>query len=217
MRRVTGVQSTGGARRLAVEPDAVASGERPSRITLRADAPAITGRVAELYAGGARASTRTYSQVRWGARATPITAPDGAVPIDGALDPQATALASTLLREPTDLPAGWTRRATVAVTPVQGSGTCQEVATIYAAPAPAPISAGYLAAYLEPSGCAPVRQAGSADFVAGPNRGWIGTDPTIGATIGSLTVAGTAVRFRSSLPPATLASVLAGWRPVAGG
>lgn len=215
--RVTGVDRTTTGRALDVVADPVADGARPSTIRLRRELPEFTGRSERLVAGGRVVAQRTYRRVRWGERARAIAAPDGAIPIEGAFDPQAASLASTLLREPTDLPAGWTRRATVAVTPAQGSGTCQEVATIYAAPAPTPVASGYLAAYLEPSGCAPVRQAGSANFVAGPHRGWVGTDPATGATIGALTVEGTAVRFRTSLAPAAAAVALAGWRPIPSG
>lgn len=211
--RVTGLRIEPTARILAVAPDPVDAGERPSSIAVRPGEALISGRRAALYAGGDRVSSRTYRRVRWGDRAAAIEAPTDAVPVDGVVDPQAAALASTLLREPAALPAGWTRRATVGITPAQGSGTCQEVATVYAAPAPTSLTEGYLALYLEPSGCEPLRQAGAADFTAGPNRGWVGRDPSSGATVGALTVAGTTVRFRSSLPPATLAGLLATWRP----
>ena len=43
------------------------------------------------------------------------------------------------------------------------------------------------------------------------------TDPATGATIGALTVEGTAVRFRTSLAPAAAAVALAGWRPIPSG
>lgn len=212
---VTDLARTGGGRVLTVEPVRAGTGERPSWIRIRRDQPEFAGRTASLYARGRKVAERFYRRVRWGERVATIAAPGGAMNVDGAVDPQAAALADTLLREPATLPDGWTRRATIGITPSQGSGTCQEVATVYAAPAP--LTEGYLALYLEPSGCEPLRQAGSADFTAGPNRGWVGRDPATGATVGALTVEGTAVRFRSSLPPANLAGLLATWRPIASG
>jgi hypothetical protein len=210
--RVTDRTTTRTARVLEVEPREVRNGERPTSIRIEPSAALVRGRLAELFSDDARVARRTYSRVRWGADARPITAPEGAVSVDVVRDPQTASLPPEILRGPAALPAGWSLRAVVGLTVAQGDGTCQQVLTLYAPPAPAPVRDGYLAVYLKPTGCPTPKGPGADDFTAGAYRGWIGQGT--GATIGGLTVDGVSVRFRSTLPPAELATVLASWKPL---
>lgn len=210
--RVTGVRrGDAGARNLAIVPEAIDAGERPTSILVRRAEPAFVGRTADVYAGGERVARRTYIGVRWGDRAEAITAPDGALPIDGVRDAQAAALPATIRRGPAALPAGWSLRAVVGITPSQGDGTCQQVLTLYA-PTGRPLSAGYLALYLKAAGCPTPPAPGSARFTAGTNTGWIGQDGAV--TVGAVTVDGVSVRFRTTLAEPDLARLLATWGPL---
>lgn len=210
--RVTALRRRGtGARRLAVVPEEVADGERPTSILIRRDEPAFSGRSAGVFAGDEQVARRTYAALRWGARAEAITVPEGAVPVDGVRDPQAGALPEAVRRAPAALPAGWSLRSVVGITPSQGDGTCQQVLTLYA-PAGEPLAAGYLAVYLKAPGCPTPAATGSARFTAGTNVGWIGQDGA--ATIGGLTVDGVSLRFRTTLAERDLARVLATWGPL---
>jgi hypothetical protein len=210
--RVTALEvGDAGARTLTVDPKPVRNGERPSSIAVRRSEAAIVGRSAELFSNGKAFARRTYLGVRWGARAVPITVPEGAVSVEAVRDPQSAALPAAILRGPAALPAGWSLRSVIGITPTQGDGTCQQVLTLYA-PTGRPLSAGYLGVYLKPSGCETPKVRGAADFTAGTYAGWIGQDA--GASVGGLTVDGVSVRFRSSLTETELATVLASWGPL---
>jgi len=212
--RVTGVTRDGGVRVLSIVPKAIDDGERPANVTVTGpDATAVrfTGRTAAVVVQGGRVATRTYARIAWDDTAAPITAPADAVSIDVVRDPQAGALPAAVRRGPGALPAGWSLRSVVGITPSQGDGTCQQVLTLYA-PTGRPLSAGYLAVYLKASGCPTPKSTGAADFTAGAYTGWIGQDA--GASVGGLTVDGVSVRFRSSLTETELATVLASWGPL---
>lgn len=210
--RVTGLgRGEAGARRLRVVPEEIADGERPTAILVRRAAPEFSGREATVFAGGEQVARRTYTDVRWGVRATAITVPDGAVSVDDVRDPQADALPAAIRRAPGALPDGWSLRTVVGITPSQGDGTCQQVLTLYA-PTGRPLSAGYLALYLKAAGCPTPPAPGSARLTAGASTGWIGQDGA--ATIGALTVDGVSVRFRTTLGERDLARVLATWSPL---
>lgn len=208
--RVTALTS-GDPRVLSVDPRSVRTGERPATISIAAKQAQFVGRSSTFFVGGQQVAQRTYTKGRWGSAVAPITAPSGAVTIEAVRDPQSAALPSELLRGPAGLPAGWTLRAVVGITPGQGDNTCQQVLTLHAATGQ-PISAGYLAVYLKPAGCDTPKADGAADFTAGKYSGWIGQAD--GASIGGLSVDGVSVRFRSSLPQAQLAQVLATWKPL---
>ena len=187
--------------------------ERPSEISINRSEALFLGRVASLWSGKTKVGERAYREALWGDAVPAIVAPTGASEFDGLFDAQVLQLAEPLRRSPTRLPSGWTIRAAVGLSTGQGNGVCQEVLTLYAPPAPARISDDYLAVYLEPTGCSTPRANGSADFVAGVNAGWIGKAPD-GSTIGSLQVAGTSLRFRTSLDAKALASTLSEWGPL---
>lgn len=210
--RVTAVTPDGAVSALSITPRRIVNGERPTSIsvTTATGAASFSGRSASVMVDGRVAATRTYSKVRWGDAAAPITAPAGAVAVEVVRDPQASALPAAVRRAPGALPAGWSLRSVVGITPSQGDGTCQQVLTLYA-PTGQPLSAGYLAVYLKAAGCPTPKASGAADFTAGKYRGWIGQDR--GASIGGLTVDGVSVRFRSTLSEAELAKVLATWGP----
>lgn len=188
-------------------------GERPSEISINRDEALFLGRVASLWSGKTKVGTRTYRSALWGDAVPAIVAPAGASEFNGVFDSQVLQLAEPLRRRPTMLPTNWGVRAVVGLSTGQGNGICQEVLTLYAPPAPAPISDNYLAVYLEPTGCSTPRASGSAEFSAGVNTGWIGKAPD-GSTIGSLQVAGTSLRFRTSLDAEALASTLSVWGPL---
>ncbi len=188
-------------------------GERPSEISINRDEALFLGRVASLWSGKTKVGMRTYRSALWGDAVPAIVAPTGASEFNGVFDSQVLQLAEPLRRRPTMLPTNWGVRAVVGLSTGQGNGICQEVLTLYAPPAPAPISDNYLAVYLEPTGCSTPRASGSAEFSAGVNTGWIGKAPD-GSTIGSLQVAGTSLRFRTSLDAEALASTLSVWGPL---
>lgn len=188
-------------------------GERPSEISINRSEALFLGSVASLWSGKTKVGTRTYRQALWGDAVPAIVAPAGASEFNGVFDSQVFQLAEPLRRRPVTLPTNWGVRAVVGLSTGQGNGICQEVLTLYAPPAPAPISDNYLAVYLEPTGCSTPRASGSAEFSAGVNTGWIGKAPD-GSTIGSLQVAGTSLRFRTSLDAEALASTLSVWGPL---
>ena len=192
-------------------------GERASEIQINRSEALFLGRVASLWSGKTKVGARTYRNALWGDSVPMISAPSVASEFNGFFDTQVLQLAEPLRRRPVTLPANWEIRAVVGLSTGQGNGICQEVLTLFAPLAPlvpALISDGYLAVYLEPTGCSTPRAAGSAEFSAGEHAGWLGT-ATDGSRIGSLQVNGTSLRFRSSLDAQTLSKVLAAWRPLA--
>ena len=195
---------------LATVPRDVATGEHPSSVSIAAGAARFVGRSSTLFVQRQTIAQRAYSAVRWNDAAEPITVPEGAVSVEVVRDPQSSALPAAIQRAPVALPAGWSLRSVVGLTPSQGDGTCQQVLTLYA-PTGRPLSAGYLAVYLKPSGCETPKAEGADDFTAGSYTGWIGQDG--GVSVGGLTVDGVSVRFRSTLSEAELAKVLATWGP----
>lgn len=212
--RVTAVTPAGRVSKLSITPKRIVNGERPTSISVTtggSPAASFAGRSASVMVDGRVAATRTFSTILWGDAAAPITAPADAVAVDTVRDPQASALPAAVRRAPIALPAGWSLRSVVGITPSQGDGTCQQVLTLYT-PTAQPLAAGYLAVYLKASGCPTPKAPGAADFTAGRSTGWIGQDR--GASIGGLTVDGVSVRFRSSLPATELATVLATWQPL---
>jgi hypothetical protein len=195
---------------LATVPRDVATGEHPSSVSIAAGEARFVGRSSTLIVQRQTAAQRTYSAVRWNDAVEPITVPEGAESVEVVRDPQSAALPAALQRAPAALPAGWSLRSVVGITPSQGDGACQQVLTLYA-PTGRPLSAGYLAVFLKPAGCETPKPDGAADFTAGANTGWIGQDR--GASVGGLTVDGVSVRFRSTLSEAELSKVLATWGP----
>lgn len=208
---VTALKAKAGQRVLTVTARAVS--ERPSEIQINRSEALFMGRVASLWSGKTKVGERSYRNVLWGDSAPIISAPSVTSEFNGFFDSQVLQLAEPLRRRPVTLPANWDIRAVVGLSTGQGNGICQEVLTLFAPLAPAPISDNYLAVYLEPTGCSTPRASGSAEFSAGVNAGWIGKAPD-GSTIGSLQVAGTSLRFRTSLDAEALASTLSVWGPL---